>query len=94
MTEFAIRLRQSSFALLVTTTILICTLWQGVLYPFGLASKPSGRRMTSTFVGEAAANNQRWALVLAPIIDKVFMWLGDRPDHCERAYLGYSEQDD
>lgn len=91
---FLLRLRQSLFALLVTFTIAICTVWQGVLYPFGLASKPSGRRMTSSFVGEAAHNGRRWGIILAAIIDCVFLKLGDKPQHCHRAFINYGAQDD
>lgn len=94
MIGFFTRVRQSAFALLVTTTILLCTIWQGALYPFGLASRPSGRRMTSTFVGEAASNGRRWGRIMAAIIDRVFLWLGDRPDHCQRAFENYRHLDD
>lgn len=94
MIRFLVRLRQSAFAVLVTLTIALCTIWQGVLYPFGLASKPSGRRMTSSFVGEAAYNGHHWGRVVAAIIDRVFLLLGDKPDHCRRAYINYGTQDD
>jgi len=94
MSEFILRVRQSTLAILITTTIAICTLWQGALYPFGLASKPSGRRMTSTFIGEAASNGHRWGMVLSAIVDWVFDALGDGPNHCERTYLKYGKYDD
>jgi len=94
MIGFALRLRQSAFAVLVTMTILLCTIWQGALYPFGLASKPSGRRMTSSFVGEAAFNGHRWGRIMAAVIDGAFRLLGDKPDHCHRAFINYSSQDD
>jgi len=92
--NFFLRIRQSIFALLVTLTIALCTIWQGVLYPFGLASKPSGRRMTSSFVGEAAFNGHRWGIVLAAVIDRAFLLLGDKPQHCHRAFINYGVQDD
>ena len=91
---FLLRIRQSVFAVLVTLTIALCTIWQGALYPFGLASKPSGRRMTSSFVGEAAFNGRRWGIILASMIDRVFLMLGDKPQHCHRAYINYGTQDD
>lgn len=91
---FLQRLRHSLFAVLVTLTIALCTVWQGALYPFGLASKPSGRRMTSSFVGEAAFNGHRWGRIMAAIIDRVFMALGDKPHHCHRAFINYGAQDD
>lgn len=92
--NFFLRIRQSIFALLVTLTIALCTIWQGVLYPFCLASKPSGRRMTSSFVGEAAFNGHRWGIVLAAVIDRAFLLLGDKPQHCHRAFINYGVQDD
>lgn len=94
MIGFALRLRQSAFAVLVTFTILLCTVWQGALYPFGLASKPSGRRMTSSFVGEAAFNGHRWGRITAAIIDRMFLLLGDKPEHCHRAFINYGSLDD
>lgn len=94
VTKFFTRLRRSAFAVLVTLTIALCTIWQGVLHPFGLASEPSGRRMTSTFVGEAAANGHRWGRIMAAIIDRIFLLLGDCPNHCARAYREYQNLDD
>lgn len=93
MSIFA-RCLRSIFALLVSLDIVFCTLWQGVLYPFGLASEPSGRRLVSTFIGEAAFNGHRWGIVLAAIVDRVFLLLGDRPEHCHRAFINYGTQDD
>lgn len=94
MRAFLTRLCQSAFAVLVSIDILLCTTWQGVLYPLGLASKPSGRRMVSSFVGEAAHNGHRWGIVLAAMIDRVFLLLGDKPEHCHRAFINYGSQDD
>lgn len=88
------RLKHSGIAILISLDILLCTVWQGALYPFGLASKPSGRRMISSFVGEAAHNRHRWGIALAAILDRVFLWLGDRPDHCRRAFINYRDMDD
>lgn len=42
-------------ALLKAIDILACAVWLGVLYPFGLAARPTGRQMISSYVGEAAA---------------------------------------
>lgn len=88
------RLKHSGFAILISLDILLCTIWQAVLYPLGLASKPSGRRMISSFVGEAAHNRHRWGIALAAILDRVFLWMGDRPDHCGRAFINYQNMDD
>lgn len=92
--SFLARIWRSAFAVLVSLDILLCTIWQGVLYPFGLASRPSGRRLVSSFVGEAAFNGHRWGIVLAAIIDRLFSALGDKPEHCHRAYINYGTQDD
>ncbi len=88
------RIGCSAFAILVSLDILLCTIWQGALYPFGLASKPSGRRMISSFVGEAAFNGHRWGIILATIIDRAFLAMGDKPEHCHRAFINYGSHDD
>lgn len=75
-------------------TIMACTLVYGPLYVVGLASRPSGRQMLSSYVGEAEANGRRWGRIAAAIIDSVMMQFGDRPDHCRRAYLHYRGLDD
>lgn len=75
-------------------TILACTLVYGSLYVAGLASRPSGRRMLSSYVGQAEANGHRWAGPVAWMIDTVMVQFGDRPDHCRRAYLHYRGLDD
>lgn len=75
-------------------TILACTLVYGPLFVVGLASRPSGRRMLSSYVGKAEANGHRWGRIAAAIIDGVMVQFGDRPDHCRRAYLHYRGLDD
>lgn len=91
---FAVRLVHSLLALAKAVDIVLCTVWQGALYPFGLADKPSGRRFVSTLIGEAAYNGHRWATVLARGVDWLFAALGDGPEHCRRAFLKYGNQDD
>lgn len=91
---FGLRLVHTLLAFVKAMDILLCTVWQGALYPFGLAAKPSGRRFISTLVGEADFNGHRWAMPLARGIDRLFALLGDGPDHCHRAYLKYGNQDD
>lgn len=91
---FLARIWRSVFAVLVSLDILLCTVWQGILYPLGLASKPSGRRLVSSFVGEAVFNGHRWGRIMAAVIDRVFMVLGDKPHHCHRAFINYQNQDD
>ena len=75
-------------------TILACTLVYGPLFVIGLASRPTGRRMLSSYVGEAEANGHRWASLIAAAIDHVAEMFGGRPDHCRRAYLHYRGLDD
>jgi len=83
------RAGQSLWALLKALDILACTLWLAPLYVFGLADKPTGRRMISSYVGEAAANGHRWARRAAAVIDYAAIALGDAQGHCDRAYRHY-----
>ena len=80
--------------LLRSLDILACTIWLCCLYPFGLASRPSGREMISSYVGEAQFNGHRWAMRAAAVIDWCACRLGDRPDHCLRAFCHYQFLDD
>lgn len=83
------RLGTSIMALLKALDILACTIWLAPLYVFGLADRPSGRQMISSYVGLAASNGHRWAKRAAAVIDWAFELMGDKPDHCRRAYLHY-----
>lgn len=83
------RLGIALFALLRALDILACTLWLAPLYVLALADRPSGRQMISSYVGKAASNGHRWGQIAARLIDRVAMLLGDRPDHCLRAYRHY-----
>lgn len=80
--------------LLRSIDILGCTLWLSCLYPFGLASRPTGREMISSYIGEAKHNGHRWARRAAAIIDWCAERLGDRSDHCLRAFRHYQFLDD
>ena len=91
---FIQRILESLLAILIAMNILVCTIWQSVLYPFGLASRPSGRRMISSFVGEAQFNKRRWGMVLGPVIDRLFLAIGTGPNHCVNSYLRYGHLDD
>lgn len=86
MTE---RLRVSLWALLKALDILACTLWLAPFYVVGLADRPSGRQMISSYVGKAAANGHRWGRIAATLIDMGAVALGDGPGHCHRAYIRY-----
>jgi len=83
------RLKVSVWALLKALDILACTLWLAPLYVLGLADRPSGRQMISSYVGKAAFNGHYWAIALEHIIDFGAEALGDKPGHCLRAYLHY-----
>ena len=87
------RLRQSFWALLIALDIMLCALWLAPLYVIGLADRPSGRQMISSYVGEAAANGMRWGVIAARVIDWLASLLGDAPQHCHRAYFKYRDCD-
>lgn len=93
MSGFLRRLGQSALALLRAVDILLATVWLSLLYPFGLADKPSGRQMISSYIGWAEANSHRWAIIAGWLIDRAAMVLGDRPGHCLRAYRHYKGLD-
>lgn len=88
------RSKYAVMALLRAIDILICAVWLAPLYMVGLASRPTGREMISTYVGEAAHNGHRWAYRAAAAIDWFFVLIGDKPDHCYRAFIEYHELDD
>ncbi|MCB4861982.1 hypothetical protein K7W03_20530 [Sphingobium sp. PNB] len=74
--------------------ILACALWLAPLYVVGLADCPTGRQMISSYVGQAANNGHRWAIIAASVIDHLARLLGDDPRHCERSFLKYRHLDD
>lgn len=88
------RMGECILPLLRAFDILCCTIWLASLYPFGLASRPSGREMISSYIGEAQHNGHRWAARAAAVIDWIAMKLGDRSDHCLRAFRRYQFLDD
>lgn len=88
------RIRECMLPLLRAVDILLCVLWLSLLYPFGLADRPSGREFVSSYVGEALHNGRSWAKVAAAIIDWVFLKLEGEPDHCSRSYETYKNLDD
>lgn len=85
----ATRVQLSALAMLKALDILACTIWLGPLYIIGLADKPTGRRMISSYVGMAVSYRRRWAYVAAAVIDWCAERFGDRPGHCHRAWLHY-----
>lgn len=89
MAGFLTRCQHCALAMLRTADIAVCTVWLCVLYPWGLADRPTGRQLISGYVGKAAHNNQRWGLRAARAIDWLALRFGDGPDHCRRAWLFY-----
>lgn len=87
------RLGHCTLAMLRVLDLLACTSWLCLLYPLGLADRPTGRELISSYVGRGAFNGHRWAIRWAGLIDRAASWLGDGPDHCLRAYLFYSRLD-
>ena len=79
--------------LLRAIDLLACTVWLSLLYPFGLADRPTGRETISAYVGRAAFNGTRWGRRTARMIDWAALRLGDGPGHCFRAYLFYGRLD-
>jgi len=88
------RLGHCVFPLLRALDILACTIWLSLLYPFGLAGRPTGREFVSSYVGEAQFNGHRWAKSAAAVIDWCALRLGDKPGHCLRAFRKYQFLDD
>lgn len=72
--------------LLTALDLLLCTIWLSLLYPFGLADRPTGRQLVSGYVGKAAFHGQPWGIRMARWIDWAAARLGDGPNHCLRAY--------
>lgn len=85
---------QSGLALLKASDIFACAWWISVLYVVGLADRPTGREMISSYIGEAAFNGHRWAKIASSIIDYAAVKLGDKPNHCFRAFKHYQYLDD
>ena len=88
------RIGHCTLAMLRALDLLACTAWLCLLYPFGLADRPTGREMVSSYVGRGAFHGRRWAIRAAAVIDWLFLHLGEAPDHCLRAYLFYSRLDE
>lgn len=65
------RLGHCIMPLLTAFDLLACTIWLSLLYPIGLADRPTGRQLISGYVGKAAANGTRWGLRAAAVIDWV-----------------------
>lgn len=79
---------------LMALDIFLTALWLSLLYPFGLARRPTGREMLSTYIGEALYNGMPWAVRMARVVDWAAMKLGDGPDHCLKSYDMYNLMDE
>jgi len=85
-----VRLKHCLFALLVALDVLACVIWLSLLYPFGLADRPTGHETISAYIGRAAFNGMPWALRAARIIDRGASLLGSDPGHCNRSFVFWS----
>ncbi|GAA4221539.1 hypothetical protein GCM10022253_27800 [Sphingomonas endophytica] len=57
----------------------------GVLFVAGLTDTcPSADETISSYIGRGVLRGAWWARILAPVVDRVFILLGDAPDHCRR----------
>ncbi|MEG8040507.1 hypothetical protein QP166_14570 [Sphingomonas sp. LR60] len=79
--------------LLVSIDQLAQVLVVGLFYIAGLtATCPSADETVSSYVGRGQLRGARWARILAPVIDRLFILLGEEPGHCRRnvetAFLG------
>lgn len=87
------RLRSVIRQLLVSIDQLAQVVIVGAFYIAGLAAScPSADETISSYVGRGQMRGARWALILAPMIDRLFILLGEAPGHCRRnvetAFLG------
>ena len=80
------RIGQCALPVLLAFDLFACTLWLSLLYPFGLADRPTGRQTISCYVGKAEATGTRWGGRMAGILNWIAMRFGDAPDHCRRSY--------
>ena len=87
------RLRNLAQQILVSIDQLAQVLIIGVAYLLHLTNTcPSADETVSSYVGRGQIRRERWALILAPAIDCIFVLLGEDPGHCRRnvetAFLG------
>lgn len=71
--------------LLVSIDQLAQVLIVGLFYVLGLTTAcPSADETISSYVGRGQMRGALWARAIAPVIDAIFVLLGDRPGHCRR----------
>lgn len=87
------RLAEVVMQLLVSIDQLAQVAIVGVAYLLRLTDTcPSADETISSYVGRGQLRGARWAAVVAPAIDSLFVLLGEAPGHCvrnvESAFLG------
>lgn len=71
--------------LLVSIDQLAQVMLVGVIYVVGLTAVcPSADETISSYVGRGQMRGARWARILAPAIDGLFILLGEASGHCRR----------
>lgn len=70
--------------LVIATDRFLQVLLSGPHYLLTGRSRPTSRETISSRVGRAKVAGRRWGILCAAIIDRIFIWLGEGPDHCER----------
>lgn len=94
MAGFLTRCSHCILPILRALDVLICQIWLSLLYPFGLADRPTGYHLVSSYVGKAAANGTRWGARAAAVVDSLFILFGEPPGHCQRAYALWRRLED
>lgn len=79
------RLREVAQQLLVSIDQFAQVVIVGAAYALHLTDAcPSADETISSYVGRGEMRGARWALILAPVIDRLFILLGEAPGHCRR----------
>lgn len=81
------RLRHWLHALLIALDQLAYVTLAGPKYLIAGGPEPSAQETISSKVGRMALAGKRWALVIEPLIDRIFILLGSAPGHCRRAIV-------
>lgn len=86
MSSFLRRIADVAFAWAIMLDVIGCTIWLSPLYLLGLADKPTGRELISSYVGRCAISGAPWALIAERIIDALFWW---QVSHCRATFRKY-----
>lgn len=86
------RFRDWALQLLIVLDLGVAVVVFGLAYLIRGGECPSAYETISSHVGRAELAGRRWGVIVAAIIDRLFILLGAGPDHCRRnvvtAYLG------